>query len=336
MLRINKKLIGDNKPVYFVAEAGLNHNGKLDLAKKLITEAHKAGADAIKFQTYKTEEFVSKSNKYFKLFKNVELKQDDFTKLKNHAKKIGITFFSAPFDIESAKFLKKINIPCFKIASSDLTNLPLIEFVAKTKKPIILSTGSSNINEISEAIKCCLKAKNKNIIILHCVASYPAQPEDVNLTAMKTLKEKFGLTVGFSDNGDSTLVDLVAVSMGASVIEKHFTLDNKLPGPDHSFSINPKNLQRLITNIRQIETMKGNGLKIPTKSEIKGKKALRKSIVTRNSLKKNQVISKEDIAVKRPAGGIEPKYFNKIVGKRVLKNLDSDVILSWSDIKKHE
>lgn len=332
MISIDGKKIGVNNPVYIVAEVGLNHNGDIKIAKRLVDAALEAGADAIKFQTYKTEEFVSRSNQYFDVFKNVELSYEDFAELKNYSKNNGITFFSTPFDIESADYLKKIGVSCFKIASSDLTNIPLIRHISKMNTPMIISTGLSTMEEIDEAVHCCLFEGNKNIALLHCVASYPTLPEETNLNAMNFIRDRFGFPVGYSDNGESTLVDLVAVSMGTNLIEKHFTLDKKMNGPDHSFSIEPPGLKTLISQIRLIEKMKGDGIKLPQTSELEGRYFIRKSIITRKDIKVNEMLTKENISIKRPAEGIEPKYLEQVIGKRVNKEIRKDTAIYWKDL----
>jgi N,N'-diacetyllegionaminate synthase len=332
MVSIEGKRIGINNPVYVIAEAGINHNGDIKIAKRLVDAALEAGADAIKFQTYKTEEFVTRSNQYFDLFKNAELAHEDFAELKDYSKNNGITFFSTPFDIESADFLKKIGVSCFKIASSDLTNIPLIKHISKMNTTMIISTGLSTMEEIYEAVNCCLFEGNKKIVLLHCVASYPTLPEETNLTAMNFIRDRFGFPVGYSDNGESTLVDLTAVSMGANLIEKHFTLDKKMNGPDHSFSIEPQGLKTLISQIRLIEKMKGDGIKLPQTTELEGRYFIRKSITARKDIKINEILTKENISIKRPAEGIEPKYLEQIVGKRVNKEIRKDTAIYWKDL----
>jgi len=331
-LEIDGKKIGIGHPTFFVAEGGLNHNGDIKLAKKLIDEASNCGANAIKFQTYKTEEFVKKTNKYFPLFKQAQLAFEEFGELKDHAAEKGITFFSAPFDIESADYLKKIGVPCFKIASSDLINIPLIHHVAKMNTPMIISTGLSIMKEVEEAVNCCLDKGNSKLALLHCIAHYPTEPEEANLDAMNIMREKFPYPIGYSDNGESTLVDLIAVSMGANLIEKHFTLDKKMPGPDHSFSIDPQGLKKLIFQIRLIEKIKGDGEKIPRKSEIEGRYFIRTSITARVDIKKGDILTKEVLSIKRPAEGIEPKFLEQIIGKKVNKEIKTDTSISWKDI----
>ena len=320
------------KNTYVIAEGGLNHNGDINIAKKLIDSAKECGANAIKFQTYKTENFVRETNQYFDVFKNAELNFEQFKELKNYSKSIGLTFFSTPFDIESAEFLNQLEIPCFKIASSDLTNLPLITKIAKMQKPMIISSGLSTMNEINDAVNCCLFEGNNQIALLHCVANYPAQPNEVNMNVINTLKKTFGFPIGYSDNGESSLVDIVAVSMGANIIEKHFTLDKKMSGPDHSFSIDPNGLKSLISQIHEIDQMKGDGIKIPQFSEIKNRLTIRKSITAKRDLQQGEKIQEGDISIKRPADGIEPKYLTMILGKTINTNIKKDSPIFWSSI----
>ena len=320
------------KNTYVIAEGGLNHNGDINIAKKLIDSAKECGANAIKFQTYKTENFVRETNQYFDVFKNAELNFEQFEELKNYSKNIGLTFFSTPFDIESAEFLNQLEIPCFKIASSDLTNLPLITKIAKMQKPMIISSGLSTMNEINDAVNCCLFEGNNQIALLHCVANYPAQPNEVNMNVINTLKKTFGFPIGYSDNGESSLVDIVAVSMGANIIEKHFTLDKKMSGPDHGFSIDPNGLKSLISQIHEIDQMKGDGIKIPQFSEIKNRLTIRKSITAKRDLQQGEKIQEGDISIKRPADGIEPKYLTMILGKTINTNIKKDSPIFWSNI----
>ena len=320
------------KNTYVIAEGGLNHNGDINIAKKLIDSAKECGVNAIKFQTYKTENFVRETNQYFDVFKNAELNFEQFEELKNYSKSIGLTFFSTPFDIESAEFLNQLEIPCFKIASSDLTNLPLITKIAKMQKPMIISSGLSTMNEINDAVNCCLFEGNNQIALLHCVANYPAQPNEVNMNVINTLKKTFDFPVGYSDNGESSLVDIVAVSMGANIIEKHFTLDKKMSGPDHGFSIDPNGLKSLISQIHEIDQMKGDGIKIPQFSEIKNRLTIRKSITAKRDLQQGEKIQEGDISIKRPADGIEPKYLTMILGKTINTNIKKDSPIFWSSI----
>lgn len=333
-VNILDKKIGGGNPTFVVAEAGLNHNGDVKIAKKMIDEAINAGVDAIKFQTFKTEEFLSKSSEYFELFKDVELSFNDFAELNEYTKEKNGIFFSAPFDLMSAEFLEKLDIPCFKIASSDLTNIPLIKKIARTKKPMIISTGLSALKEIENTINYCKNENNHKTILLHSISNYPTNPSEVNLRAMTTLNKKFDCPVGYSDNGESSLVDLAAVSMGANLIEKHFTLDKKMSGPDHSFSIEPNNLKELILNIRLIEKMKGDGVKAPQHSEIPAIKAIRKSLTARTDISKGTKLSLENISIKRPQEGIEPEYLEKILGKVATRDISVDTPIKNEDLSE--
>jgi len=332
VLEIDGQKIGSGHPTFFIAEAGLNHNGDIKLAKKLIDEAKSSGASAVKFQTFQTEKFVRKSNKYFDLFKQAQLSYEDFGELSDYAKNQEMTFFSAPFDIESADLLKELGVPAFKIASSDLINMPLIRHVAKMNTPIIISTGLSMMKEIEEAINYCLYEGNSKIALLHCIAHYPTIPEEANLDALLQMKQKFSYPIGYSDNGESTLVDSVAVSLGADLIEKHFTLDKKLPGPDHSFSIDPSGLKQLMSQIRQIEKIKGDGEKIPRKSELEGRFFIRTCITADRDIKKGEILTKENLAIKRPAEGIEPKFFDSVIGRKINKDINEDSAINWKDL----
>ena len=332
VIEIDGHKIGPDFPTFFIAEAGLNHNGDIKLAKKLIDAAKSSGASAVKFQTFQTEKFVRKSNKYFDLFKQAQLSYEDFGELSDYAKNQDMTFFSAPFDIESADLLKELGVSAFKIASSDLINMPLIRHVAKMNVPIIISTGLSIMKEIEEAVNYCLYEGNSKIALLHCIAHYPTDPEEANLDAMVEMKQRFPYPVGYSDNGESTLVDIVAVSQGANLIEKHFTLDKKLPGPDHSFSIDPSGLKQLMSKIRQIEQIKGDGKKIPRRSELEGRFSIRTSITADTDLKNGDILSEKNLAVKRPAEGIEPKYFDQVIGKKINKDINSDSAIHWDDL----
>ena len=332
VLDINNKKIGEANPTYFIAEAGLNHNGQIDIAKKMIDSAYNAGADAIKFQTYKSENFLSESSEYFDFFKNVELSYDDFNILKNYSDDCGITFLSTPFDFQSADFLEKIGVSAFKIASSDLTNTPLIEHIAKMNLPMIISTGLGTFNERDESIKICSSVGNEKIAILHCVADYPANPEETNLDAVISMKNKYQFPIGYSDNGESEIVDEVAVSLGADIIEKHFTLDKKMSGPDHSFSILPSDMKQLIEKFRLIKKIKGNGNKLPNKSEINNKIAIRKSITCSKFIKNGENFSFENIAIKRPGNGIEPNFWKDVIGKKANQDINKDELISWDYI----
>lgn len=345
-IKINSKIIGENQPCFIIAEAGVNHNGKLKLAKKMIDEAKKFGADAIKFQTYITEELVTdtapkanyqkkttKASSQFDMLKSLELSQDDFKNLKTYCKAKKIIFLSSCFDIPSAEFLNKIKVPAFKIGSGEITNVPLLEKVACFSKPIILSTGMTNMLEVKKAVKVIHAAGNYELILLHCTTEYPSRVEDVNLRAIATMRKEFNLPIGFSDHTPGILISQAARVMGACVIEKHFTLDKKMSGPDHKASLDISEFKDLVQSIRIIEKAFGDGKKIPQKSELDIRNVARKSIVARVEIKKGEKINSEMLAVKRPGTGIAPEYIDKIIGKRAKKDIGVNKLLTWKDLK---
>ena len=253
-------------------------------------------------------------------------------KLFSYAKKKKLICFSSPFDETAVDFLEKLNVPAYKIASFENIHLPLIKKVAQTGKPVIISTGLATMEEVDEVVNLCMFESNKKIALLHCVAHYPTDPEEANLLAMDTMRKRFHLPVGYSDNGESLLVDIVAASMGANLIEKHFTIDKKLPGPDHFFSIDPTGLKELISKIRIIERMRSDGVKLPQISEVKNRQDTRKSVTAAQDIAENEIIAAEKLLTKRPAVGIKPKYFERIIGKKANKKIKKDTAIQWEDI----
>lgn len=338
--------VGQGQPVFIIAEAGVNHNGSLKLAKKMVDTAKLIGADAIKFQTFKAENLVTKNapkanyqkkttsgKTQLEMLKSLELSEKDFKKLFNYCRKKGIIFLSTPFDSQSAKFLYKLGVSAFKISSADLTNIPLIKQIAKYKRPVILSTGMSDLKEIKEAINAIHRSGNKKIILLHCTSNYPTNNEDVNLKAMQTLREKFCDLVGYSDHTLGIQAAAIAVAMEACILEKHFTLDKTLPGPDHQASFMPQEFKEMVQIIREVERIKGSAVKKPTKSELAIKRVVRKSIVVNQPIAKGTKIKKETLALKRPETGIKPKYLLSIIGKRAAANIKKDQVLTWNLIR---
>lgn len=331
-IRIKNKIIGDNS-VFIVAEAGINHNGKLSLAKKLVSKAKEVGADAIKFQTFEASDLTSIHSKYYKIFKKLTLSSSDFGEISDYAKSLGIVFFSAPFSNKATDMLTKLNVPAFKIASGDLTDLPLISYVAKKMKPIILSTGMSNFNEIKQAVRTVKSTGNNKIIILHSVSAYPTPIEDVNLNSIPFLQSKFPYPIGYSDNGKNLIVPLVAVAKGAKMIEKHFTISNKLSGPDHQFSTNPKEFSVLVKQIREIESMLGKNEKKCQPSELEGLVSVRRGITALTNISKGTKITSNMVAPKRPATGIQPQFLTKVIGKVTKRNISEDESINWKDLR---
>lgn len=326
---------------YVIAEAGVNHNGDMNRAKEMIREAKKAGADAVKFQTYVTENLVSKqaskaeyqikstSNEetQFNMLKKLELSFEEFKGLSIYAKEIGIDFLSTPFDEDSIDFLSQLSMRFWKIPSGEITNKPYLIKLAKTKKPIILSTGMSTMEEISDALEVFDDYNLDNIILLHCNTEYPTPYGDVNLAAMKTMKEKFNVQVGYSDHTEGIEVPVAAVALGAAVIEKHFTLDKTLPGPDHMASLEPNELTKMIKSIRNIQKAMGDGVKMPSESEMKNITVARKSIVAKCHINKGEEFIEKNLAVKRPGNGISPMSWFDILGKKAIKDFEEDELI---------
>ena len=332
-IKISNKTIGENFPTFIIAEAGINHNGSLKIAKQLISKAKSSGADAIKFQTFKASDIASTGSPFFKIFKKLELSDDDFKKLSVYAKNKNIIFLSTPFSFDAVDLLSRLRVPAFKIASGDLTHIPLIKYAAKKMKPMIVSTGMATLKEIKETVNSIRAVRNKKILIMHSISGYPTPENEVNLNVIKNFKKTFPYPIGFSDNGDSNLVPLIAVAFGAKIIEKHFTLNKKMNGPDHKISADPEQLKTMIKEIRKIEKMIGDGKKICQPSELKNRVAARRSVITKVDLKKNTKLSKEMVSIKRPAKGIEPKFFSSILGKKTRKNLKKEQPLKWNDIR---
>jgi len=306
-----EQILKKEKPCFVIAEAGINHNGDIRLAKRLVDVAVSAGADAVKFQTFKTEELL---NENIEVIKKLELSNKDHYELSDYCKQKGIIFMSTPLDNGSVDLLDKIGVPMFKVASCDLDNLPLLKYIAKKGKPIILSTGMGTITEVGEAIDTIKSAGNDNITLLHCVSVYP--PKEVDLRAIQTLSDAFKLPVGYSDHTIGISVPLAAVALGAKVIEKHFTLDKKMKGFDHAVSADPEELKTLIAGIREIEKSLGTGIKKPTKEEVEKKKSFRRSITANTDIKKGETITEKMLSIKRPGTGLSPKYYEDIISSR--------------------
>ncbi len=333
-----------------IAEAGVNHNGSIDNAKKLIEVAASAGADYVKFQTFKAENLVTKSaskadyqkandpesSDQFSMLKQLELSYEHHLELIEHAKKCGIQFLSTGFDLESLDFLNSLNMGLFKIPSGEITNLPYLRKIAYFKKPVIISTGMATIEEIKDAIEVLmnLEIPQEEITILHCNTDYPTKPNDVNLLAMLDIQNQFGTQIGYSDHTEGVEVSLAAVALGASVIEKHFTLDKELPGPDHKASLNPEELHRLCSGIRIVEkSIAGTGLKTPTESELKNKNIARKGLYFNKDLMEGHILEESDFDLLRPLVEISPMQLPQIVGKTLQKSVKMGSPLTPSDFK---
>ena len=332
--------------VLIIAEAGVNHNGSLDIAKKLVDKAVEAGVDIIKFQTFKAEKLVSKSAKQaeyqkknigssaddsqYNMLKKLELSEQDHQVLMDYCKEKGIRFWSTAFDFDSIDYLHSLNLELWKIPSGEMTNYPYIKKIAQYHEPVILSTGMCEMSDISAAMNVLLKngVQKNQITILHCNTEYPTPFEDVNLLAMQQIKKEFDVAVGYSDHTKGIEVPIAAVALGASVIEKHFTLDRNMEGPDHKASLEPDELKAMVSAIRNIEKSLGNGKKAVSESERKNIVIARKSIVAACPIKKGDVLTEDNLTVKRPGTGISPMQWEKVIGTKAIKNFAEEELIS--------
>jgi N-acetylneuraminate synthase/N,N'-diacetyllegionaminate synthase len=331
-IKVGNKAIGDGEPVFIIAEAGINHNGKLNLAEKLIERAAEVGADAIKFQIFKAQEICSCKSIYYDSFKSLEFSAKEWMHLAQMAKDMGLIFTASVFGRESADILDTLDLPLIKIASGDITFHQLLDYVARKNKPILLSTGMAMLGEIEEAVNVILNAGNNKIILLHCISSYPANYEELNLRTIQTLKKTFNLPVGFSDHSSGIVAPVIAVTLGANVIEKHFTLDKNLAGPDHKFSSDPVEFAEIVRSIRITEKALGNGIKRPTESEEKLKRHARRSLFARTAIPKGTIITKDDVKTVRPMDGIDPRFIDLVIGRMAKRDIMKDEPITWDDI----
>lgn len=326
-------------PVYIIAEAGVNHNGNMSLAMNLVEAAKNAGADAIKFQTFKTENILIKNTdmaayqkenlnsdiSQFQMVKNLELSYVDFIQLQKYAHEIGIEFLSTPDDEDSLDFLvDQLSLPWIKIGSGEITNIPFLRRIASKQKSIILSTGMSTLGEVERAVRILQEVNNQELILLHCTTNYPCPPEEVNLRAMQTLHHAFKLRVGYSDHTLGNEVPVAAVALGAKVIEKHLTLDKGMDGPDHRASLDPEEFKEMVCKIRSIEQALGSGIKCPNPSEEIVKPLIRRRIVAARLLSANTVIEKNDLCFKRANKGLFAEQVEKVIGMKLLRTLNED------------
>jgi N,N'-diacetyllegionaminate synthase len=336
--------------VIIIAEAGVNHNGDILLAKKLIDVAAEAGADFVKFQTFKADKLVSKEakkaayqeknlqdgdNTQHKMLKRLELSHENHLELIKHCQQQNIKFFSTAFDVEGIQYLDKLGLTVFKSPSGEITNYPYLKELAKTEKPIILSTGMASLGEIEEAILVLEKygCSRERITVLHCNTEYPTPMEDVNLKAMNIIGKAFGVAIGYSDHTLGIEVPVSAVALGATVIEKHFTLDRNLPGPDHKASLEPEELKAMVKAIRNTElAISGSGRKEPSFSESKNKEIARKSLHLAKKMAKGDMLTEDNLISLRPGSGISPMEWNNVIGRRLKSDKTAFEILNWSDL----
>lgn len=327
--------------VFIIAEAGVNHNGSLEIAKALIDKAVDAGVDAVKFQTFKTENIVCKNavkaeyqkkttdaeENQFEMLKRLELTPQMHEELRQYCGEKNIQFLSTPFDLESIGYLDGLGISVMKVPSGEITNYPYLKKVGLTKKPVILSTGMSDLEEVKNAVKVLQDNGSEDITVMHCNTEYPTPYKDVNLRAMLEIKEKLNLKVGYSDHTLGIEIPIAAVAMGAAVIEKHFTLDRNMEGPDHKASLEPDELKAMVKAIRRVEEALGGGSKIPSESEKKNLTVARKSIVAKRKIAKGDLFTEDNLTVKRPGNGISPMRWNEVIGKIANKEYEVDELI---------
>lgn len=343
-ITLSNRSIGVGHPCFVIAEAGVNHNGDLQLARQLIDAAVEAGADAVKFQAFKGKDVASAvaakadyqvetsgaGESQLDMIRKLELSDAGFRELQAYCGSRGILFLATPFDDGSADLLNAMDVPLFKISSGEITNIPFLEYVAAKGRPIILSTGMCYLGEVDEAVRLLQRAGCEQLILLHCTSNYPTRPEDVNLRAMQTLGTAFGLPVGFSDHTPGCTIAPAAVALGACVIEKHFTLDRELPGPDHKASLEPGELAELVRGIRAVEAALGDPVKRRVAAEDQVAKVARRSLVAGRDLAAGTVLTHEMIAIKRPGTGLQPAFLPHVLGRRLRIDVAYDQLLDLS------
>lgn len=326
--------------VIIIAEAGVNHNGDIEIAKRLVDAAKRSGADVVKFQTFNPDKLASRvaeMAEYQKentgtvqsqkdMLRKLALKNEDFVELAQYCEKVGIQFLSTPFENESISFLNKLQ-QVWKVSSGDITNYPFLVEIAKTGKQVILSTGMSTMEEVKEAVELLELNGASKVILLHCTSNYPTRMEDVNLRAMLTLKEQIGCDVGYSDHTKGIEIPIAAVAMGASVIEKHFTLDRCMEGPDHKASLEPDELKAMVNAIRNVERALGDGVKKPSEGEMATKLVARKSIIAARNIKQGELLTDENVTTKRPGNGVSPMRWNDVIGSRAIRDFLEDELI---------
>jgi N-acetylneuraminate synthase/N,N'-diacetyllegionaminate synthase len=347
-ITIGSRKIGDNYPLFFIAEAGVNHNGDLNLAKQLIDAAVDAKADAVKFQTFKADDLnipsapkasyhiettgSDKDQSWYDLLKSQEISYEMHHELINYCNDNNIMFLSTPYSNNSVDLLENFDIPAYKIASADINNLPFLEYVVSKGKPIIISTGMSNMDEIKLAREIFIDKGLIDYVFLHCTSNYPAKLNDSNLLAINIIKKELNCLVGYSDHTNEFINPIVATALGACVYEKHFTLNKNMPGPDHRMSLDPTELKQTIKFIRMAESCLGNPEKIVIESERDNRIKIRKSIVANIDIKKGQLIKESMLGIKRPGYGIPPSEFNKLIGKIAVRDIDKNRLIDYNDL----
>jgi len=344
--KIGERRIGPGFPCFVIAEAGINHNGDLDMARRLIDVAAEAGADAVKFQTFKAELVISADapkaayqlentdpgETQLQMARNCQLAFEDFRGLQRHCRERGIVFLSTPFDHDSLDFLVEAGVPALKIASGEVTNFPLLRRAAASGKPAILSTGMSTLAEVEAAVAELRAGGCGELAVLHCVSNYPADPADANLRAMLSMGAALGVPVGYSDHTPGLPVALASVALGAAILEKHFTLDTGLPGPDHVASLDPAQLRQLVEGVRCVEAALGSGVKSPSSAELDTRAVARRSLFLTRDVAAGAAVEPDALVALRPAGGISPHELARVSGRKAARGLKAGRMLAWQDL----
>jgi N-acetylneuraminate synthase len=347
MVTIGGRAVGDGQSCLVIAEAGVNHNGEVGQALRLVEAAAAAGADAVKFQTFRAELLATTDapkaayqtratgagESQRAMLKRLELGAEDHRRLAEACAARGMLFLSTPFDEDSADFLESLGVPAFKLPSGELTNLGLLAHVARKGRPMIISTGMATMAEVRSAVEAVRATGNKDLVLLHCVSSYPARPEDANLRAMDSLREAFGVPVGFSDHTPGIEVALAAAALGACIIEKHLTLDRALPGPDHQASIEPHEMAELVHGVRTVCAALGDGRKAPRAAEQELAAAARRSLVAARRIPAGETLTEETIALRRPGTGLPPAALAKVVGRHARREIAEGTVLTWDMVQ---
>jgi N,N'-diacetyllegionaminate synthase len=343
-VRIGSRRVGPGERVFVIAEAGVNHNGEVELARQLVEAAAAAGADAVKFQTFRAEavaatsapkaayqvETTGSDNSQLDMLRSLELGEQAYVELKRRAEERGLIFLSTPFDAASVALLDRLEVEAFKVSSADLTNIPLLEEIGSRGRPVLLSTGMADLEEIASALDVLPRART---ILLHCVSAYPAPPQEANLRALRTMADRFGIPVGYSDHTIGHEVALAAIALGACVLEKHVTLDRTLPGPDHRASLEPSELAELIRSARTVEASLGDGVKRPTESELANRSIARRSLHAAADLAAGTVVADEMLVALRPGSGIPPSRIAEVVGRKLARPVAAGEQLSWDALE---
>lgn len=332
---------------YIIAEAGVNHDGNINKAFKLIDEAKNAGADCVKFQTFKASEIAtknapkakyqlkvtSKHESQIEMLEKLELDSSSFKKLKTYCDEIKIDFMSTPYNFQDIDLLESIGVTCYKVASAQLVELPFLEYLASKKKPIILSTGMGTMFEVYQAIQTIRKYSEAELSVLQCTTNYPSKIEDSNILSMVRFKELFNVEVGYSDHVPENYASYAAVALGAKIVEKHFTINKNDPGPDHSSSLEPSEFKEFVDGIRKVELSLGNSSKIPSQAELVNLHGMRRSLVAIHKITKGQIVKATDLGFKRPNNGLSINLYNEVIGKKASKNIESDQPLKFDDLE---